>query len=193
MPNNHYSPIQQQGNTPHTYQDPYQSIPLAQLPPTMFNKNKDPVVIEQSTTAMDEEEEEMLRKGMMDWNAMKKKAFWFNRDMISAFALALHLAVIVALMAFFHTNIIHWLTPAANKFRALKGGWVIPIAIIFVLIVLILVGVVWGLGEGFGIAAAGTILLINKQTRRSNVGAAYAVVLRGYYVMAACSSAGYRD
>jgi hypothetical protein len=37
-------------------------------------------------------------------------------------------------MAFFHTDIIHWLTPAANKFRALKGGWAIPIAIIFVLV-----------------------------------------------------------
>lgn len=51
--------------------------------------------------------------------------------------------------------------------RDLKVGWLIPIAILFVLsfpplfgneIVLILVGVVWGLGEGFGIAAAGTIL-----------------------------------
>lgn len=113
-------------------------------------------------------------------------------------------SVLVALMTFFHTDIIHWLTPAANRFRSLNGGWAIPIAIIFVLvchvrraklryqvligfyvvvssavwergvskycrrsrklvdlswqIVLILVGVVWGLGEGFGIAAAGTIL-----------------------------------
>jgi hypothetical protein len=43
-------------------------------------------------------------------------------------------SVVVALMAFFHTDIIHWLTPAANRFRALKGGWAIPIAIIFVLV-----------------------------------------------------------
>lgn len=59
-------------------------------------------------------------------------------------------------------------TPSsATSVRALKAGWLIPIAILFVLsfpplfgneIVLILVGVVWGLGEGFGIAAAGTIL-----------------------------------
>jgi hypothetical protein len=40
-------------------------------------------------------------------------------------------------MAFFHTDIIHWLTPAANKFRALKGGWAIPIAIIFALVSLV--------------------------------------------------------
>jgi hypothetical protein len=84
--NNHYSAIQESSNTPRTYQDPYQSIPLAELSPaTMFskNKNKDPVVVEQSTVAMDEEEEEMLRKGMVDWNALKKKDFWFNRGMIS--------------------------------------------------------------------------------------------------------------
>lgn len=43
-------------------------------------------------------------------------------------------SVIVALMTFFHTSIIKWLTPAANKFRALKGGWAIPIAIIFALV-----------------------------------------------------------
>ncbi|KAJ9126213.1 hypothetical protein QFC24_001936 [Naganishia onofrii] len=69
-------------------------------------------------------------------------------------------------MTFFHTRIIHWLTPAGNRFRALKGGWAIPIAIIFVLIVLILVGVVWGLGEGFGIAAAGTILAFHNGSSR---------------------------
>lgn len=32
---------------------------------------------------MDEEEEEMLKKGMVGWNAMKKKEFWFDRKMIS--------------------------------------------------------------------------------------------------------------
>ncbi|KAJ9090890.1 hypothetical protein QFC20_007795 [Naganishia adeliensis] len=125
----------------------------------------DPAVQKQSS--LDEEEEEMLKKGMLDWNAMKKKEFWFDRKMIKWYIIVILLIVLVALMTFFHTDIIHWLTPAANRFRALKGGWAIPIAIIFVLsfpplfgneIVLILVGVVWGLGEGFGIAAAGTIL-----------------------------------
>lgn len=75
-----------------TYQDPYHSIPLEELPPatttttTMFgnSKNKDPVVVKQSTIAMDEEEEEMLRRGMVDWNAMKRKETWLNRGMISS-------------------------------------------------------------------------------------------------------------
>jgi hypothetical protein len=52
------------------------------------------------------------------------------------------------------------LTPFVRKLRSIKVGWLIPIAIIIVLsfpplfgneIVMILVGVVWGLGIGFGI------------------------------------------
>ncbi|KAI5449007.1 hypothetical protein NCC49_005691 [Naganishia albida] len=140
------------------HQKPYtESVPLDPMQPK--TKTKPEVQVVQRQSSLDEEEEEMLRKGMVDWNALKKKEFWLDKSMIKC--------VVVALMAFFHTDIIHWLTPAANRFRALKGGWAIPIAIIFVLsfpplfgneIVLILVGVVWGLGEGFGIAAAGTIL-----------------------------------
>jgi hypothetical protein len=117
-------------------------------------------------TTLDEEEEEMLKKGMVDWNALKRKEFWIDKKMISksgavavepwlTYNRVVHYrhspdvrcrvclksptdpipySVIVALMAFFHTDIIHWLTPAANKFRALKGGWAIPIAIIFALV-----------------------------------------------------------
>lgn len=60
------------------YQDPYaQSAPLVPIPLTTM----DPAVQEQSS--LDEEEEEMLKKGMVGWNAMKKKEFWFDRKMIS--------------------------------------------------------------------------------------------------------------
>lgn len=47
------------------------------------------------------------------------------------------------------------------------GGWLVPIAVLIVLsipplfgheIVVILIGLTWGLGVGFGIAAAGTII-----------------------------------
>ncbi|KAJ9118097.1 hypothetical protein QFC22_003996 [Naganishia vaughanmartiniae] len=72
---NPYSAIQEPSSSPPTYRDPYQSIALAELPPsTMLKTTKDPAVVE-STVTMDEEEEEMLRKGMVDWNALKKKDF----------------------------------------------------------------------------------------------------------------------
>lgn len=67
-------------NHPHEtqYQDPYaQSVPLVPIELSTM----DPAVQKQSS--LDEEEEEMLKKGMVDWNALKKKEFWFDRKMIS--------------------------------------------------------------------------------------------------------------
>lgn len=64
-------------------------------------------------------------------------------------------------------QIVKWLTPAANWMKNLPAGWVIPIAVMFIIsfpplfgheIVAILCGVVWGLWVGFGIVAAGTML-----------------------------------
>jgi hypothetical protein len=93
------------------------------------------------------------------------------------------IVIVVALMAFFHhsvghyldggscdawrlgeadVQIIDWLTPFVRKLQQLKYGWLIPVAILFVLsfpplfgneIVMILVGVVWGLGIGFAIVS----------------------------------------
>lgn len=70
-------------------------------------------------------------------------------------------------MTVFHTQIVDWLKPVSRKIRELPAGWLIPVALLFILsfpplfgheIVGILVGVVWGLGEGFGILALGTLL-----------------------------------
>ncbi|KAI9069627.1 hypothetical protein FKP32DRAFT_1586745 [Trametes sanguinea] len=83
-------------------------------------------------------------------------------------------AVIALLILFvvYQQNIVNWLKPFADWMRRTPGGWLIPIAILIVLsfpplfgheIIAILVGDVWGVGIGFGIVAAGTILgeLIN--------------------------------
>lgn len=47
------------------------------------SKDSTNAVVKQTT--LDEEEEEMLKKGMVDWNALKRKEFWFDKKMISGF------------------------------------------------------------------------------------------------------------
>lgn len=41
--------------------------------------------------------------------------------------------VVVVLMTVYHDQIVEWLTPAANWMKALPAGWVIPIAVMFIL------------------------------------------------------------
>lgn len=77
----------------HSYamQDPHQTP--SQPKPYAFT---DPNAAKDSTTAvvkhstLDEEEEEMLKKGMVDWNALKRKEFWLDKRMISEFDLPYH-------------------------------------------------------------------------------------------------------
>lgn len=118
------------------------------------------------------------------------------------------IGALTALLAIYHKQIVDWLTPFSNKLRkyaqlrillttgggtqvqlfvrSLTAGWVIPIAILFIIsfppvciipsylvrralltrgnqlfgheIIAVLCGVVWGLWVGFGIVAAGTFL-----------------------------------
>ncbi|THV00371.1 hypothetical protein K435DRAFT_458830 [Dendrothele bispora CBS 962.96] len=73
----------------------------------------------------------------------------------------------IALFVIFRDDILRGLEPAAHWLHDTPGGWVIPIVILIVLsfpplfgheIVIMLCGLVWGLGIGFGIVAAGTLL-----------------------------------
>ncbi|KAH9895287.1 hypothetical protein C8Q73DRAFT_730688 [Cubamyces lactineus] len=81
--------------------------------------------------------------------------------------ITLAIIVLVILFIVYQQKIVNWLRPFADWMRRTPGGWAIPIAILIVLsfpplfgheIVAILVGDVWGVGIGFGIVAAGTIL-----------------------------------
>lgn len=74
---------------------------------------------------------------------------------------------LVILMTVFHKDIIKWLTPVSKKIKSVSWGWVIPVAILFVIsfpplfgheIVAILCGVVYGLWVGFGIVSLGTFI-----------------------------------
>ena len=75
--------------------------------------------------------------------------------------------VFTALITIYHKQIETWLRPAANWMQSLKFGWLIPVAILFVIsfpplfgheIVAVLCGNVWGLWKGFGIVILGTML-----------------------------------
>ncbi|KAF7305554.1 hypothetical protein HMN09_00808300 [Mycena chlorophos] len=86
---------------------------------------------------------------------------------IRRLAIIAFIVVIVVLIEVYHTQIINALKPVTNWLHGVKGGWVIPILVLIVLsfpplfgheLVLTLCGLVWGVGEGFGIGAAGTLL-----------------------------------
>ncbi|KAH9169552.1 snare associated Golgi protein-domain-containing protein [Lactarius sanguifluus] len=110
---------------------------------------------------------ELARKGLFDWKSMASWRFWFRREWLWYYVIAVILTVITLFITVFHQQIVDKLTPMAHKVKSLPGGWSIPIAILFVIsfpplfgheIVAILCGVVWGLWIGFAIVAAGTFL-----------------------------------
>ncbi|PPR02682.1 hypothetical protein CVT24_002104 [Panaeolus cyanescens] len=108
-----------------------------------------------------------LDSGAIDWKSMRSRKFWFRREWLWYYLLFVVTVVIVALMYFYHKQIVGWLTPLTTRMHQLKFGWLIPIAVLFVIsfpplfgheIVAVLCGLVWGLWVGFGIVAAGTFL-----------------------------------
>ncbi|KAI0365523.1 hypothetical protein BV20DRAFT_973068 [Pilatotrama ljubarskyi] len=76
--------------------------------------------------------------------------------------------VFVAVFLSYQQRIVTWMRPFADWMHDTPAGWVIPIAIMFILsfppqlfgheIIAILCGDVWGIWVGFGIVAAGTLL-----------------------------------
>jgi len=113
------------------------------------------------------EEAELLRDGMFDWKAMTNWRFWIRRQWLWYYVIGGVILVITILITVFDKQIVKWLTPATHWMHDLSFGWLIPIAILFVIsfpplfgheIIAILCGVVWGLWAGFGIVAAGTFL-----------------------------------
>ncbi|PWN45890.1 hypothetical protein IE81DRAFT_296915 [Ceraceosorus guamensis] len=83
------------------------------------------------------------------------------------YVLLVLLIVGVALLTIYHRQIVDWLTPISKKVKSVSWGWVIVVAILFVIsfpplfgheIIGVLCGVVYGLWLGFGILSLGTLL-----------------------------------
>ncbi|KAJ6588991.1 hypothetical protein B0H19DRAFT_226984 [Mycena capillaripes] len=98
-------------------------------------------------------------------NGVRKKPTW--KTTIRVILTIIIIVVVIALIEVYHDKIVDALTPVAHWLHDTRGGWVIPILVLIALsfpplfgheLVAMLCGLVWGLGAGFGIVAAGTIL-----------------------------------
>lgn len=96
-----------------------------------------------------------------DWRSFMKWKF------VPYYVLIVVICVLVALMTIYHKQIVDWLTPISKKVREVSWGWVIPVAILFIIsfpplfgheVVGVLCGVVYGLWIGFGVLSLGTLL-----------------------------------
>jgi uncharacterized membrane protein YdjX (TVP38/TMEM64 family)/GTP-binding protein EngB required for normal cell division len=99
-------------------------------------------------------------KGLFAWNQ------WTRRRIVTCVCLIV-IIVLVSLFVSFHSQIVRALQPAVERIHDLKFGWLIPIAMFFVMsfpplfgheILAILCGLVWGAKVGFAITAAGTFI-----------------------------------
>ncbi|KAF9443820.1 hypothetical protein P691DRAFT_382491 [Macrolepiota fuliginosa MF-IS2] len=118
-------------------------------------------------------EQKELGSGAIDWKAMMKWRFWIRKEWIWYYIIIVIILVLTALMTLYHTQIVDWLTPVTKWLHDLSFGWIVPIAVLFVIsfpplfgheIVAILCGLVWGLWIGFAIVAAGTFLGEHERT-----------------------------
>lgn len=100
-------------------------------------------------------------KGLLIW-----KRPWTWRRIVTCVCLVATI-VLVSLFVVFHDRIVHALQPAVEKIHDLKFGWLIPIAMFFVIsfpplfgheILAVLCGLVWGAMIGFAITATGTFI-----------------------------------
>ncbi|GAA5909017.1 hypothetical protein JCM5296_002111 [Sporobolomyces johnsonii] len=100
-----------------------------------------------------------------DWKKSAKKSF--ARKYWAWWIIGIILTVALVFVAIYRDQIVAKFEPHKAAITGLPASWVIPIAILVLLsfpplggheIVLLVVGLIWGLWVGFGIACAGTFL-----------------------------------
>lgn len=110
---------------------------------------------------------EDMKRGVVDWKKLFNWRTYAKKQYIIYYVILIVIVTLVALMTIYHKEIVLWLKPAAQWMESFKFGWLIPIAVLFVIsfpplfgheIVAVLCGLVWGLWIGFAIVAAGTLL-----------------------------------
>ncbi|KAJ7911557.1 hypothetical protein B0H13DRAFT_2007136 [Mycena leptocephala] len=98
-------------------------------------------------------------------NGVRTKRSWATR--IRIYIVLAVVITVIALIEAYHIQIVNALTPVTRWLHDATAGWLIPIVVLIALsfpplfgheIVAMLCGLVWGLGGGFGIVAAGTLL-----------------------------------
>ncbi|UZJ56564.1 hypothetical protein CBS101457_005884 [Exobasidium rhododendri] len=121
-------------------------------------------IVDEFPSDLDEENGSLIKtaKAMVkDWRS------WLRWKYTHYYIIFIVIILLVAFMTIYHTQIIKWLTPVSQKVRSVAWGFVIPVAILFVIsfpplfgheIIGILLGVVYGLWIGFGVLSLGTLL-----------------------------------
>ncbi|KAA1467254.1 hypothetical protein DENSPDRAFT_832262 [Dentipellis sp. KUC8613] len=162
----------QGSNDPYLYpppnNKPYELNSSSTVNVVQLTKNEDAARrISRTPSPTPSEQAELDRDTLFDYKKLMNWRFWIRKEWIWYYLALTVILVLTALITIYHTTIVKWLTPAANWMKDLTCGWLIPIAILFVIsfpplfgheVVAVLCGVVWGLWIGFAIVAAGTFL-----------------------------------
>ncbi|KIM64481.1 hypothetical protein SCLCIDRAFT_1213305 [Scleroderma citrinum Foug A] len=107
------------------------------------------------------------QKSMFDIRGIFNKEKLLSKQYFVYYLVAILAIGIGILVWLYDKQIVHAIQPAVTWMHNLSVGWLIPIAIFFIIsfpplfgheILAIVVGLVWGVWAGFGITAAGTLL-----------------------------------
>ncbi|KAH7084248.1 snare associated Golgi protein-domain-containing protein [Paraphoma chrysanthemicola] len=102
-----------------------------------------------------------------EYRPINWKKIFLSPKYIPWHIIGIGILVATVLITIYHDQVVEKLLPFSEKVRDLPAGWLIPIAILFVIsfpplfgheIIALLCGVVYGLWIGFAIVAAGTFI-----------------------------------
>ncbi|KAH7101700.1 snare associated Golgi protein-domain-containing protein, partial [Auriculariales sp. MPI-PUGE-AT-0066] len=108
-----------------------------------------------------------INRPLYDLTPYKSKKYWLQWRLVPWYIGGIILIAGFTLLTIYHKEVVNYLKPAADWAAGLKFGWLIPIAVLFVIsfpplfgheIVAVICGLVWGLWVGFGIVCVGTLL-----------------------------------
>lgn len=129
-----------------------------------FRKRENDIEMSGMTSEPKKQEQDLSDTEYVPFNW---KRFFFAPKYIPWHILFIVIGILTVIITLKHDEVVKHLRPWAEKVRDLPVGWLIPIAILFVIsfpplfgheIIALLCGVVWGLWIGFAIVAAGTFL-----------------------------------
>lgn len=102
-----------------------------------------------------------------DYKPVNWKRVIFTPKYLVLWIILIIIGVLTAVISLKHDQVVEALRPFAEKVRDIPAGWLIFVAVLFVIsfpplfgheLVALLAGVVYGLWIGFGIVAAGTFI-----------------------------------
>lgn len=107
------------------------------------------------------------RDGDTDYQPFDWRRVFLSKKYLPMWIVLLIIGVLTALITLKHDAVVEVLRPFAEKVRDIPAGWLIFVAILFIIsfpplfgheLVALLAGVVYGLWIGFGVVAAGTFI-----------------------------------